>query len=389
MAKNPFGDTASFERAVDLLITTGNITATAEQTGTHRDTVRKYILPVATQRGFNGEEPDEGLLLAWNKISRARGVTSIIDLSDALDISPSKARGLIDSLKKQGRNIHMDGDHVYTGDPESGLSSRAPEGIINQDAYRGEPVIRFGVASDKHMGSRYERLDCAEALYDQFAERGITTVYDCGNFIDGEARFNRNDLHTHGLGNQFKYWAENHPKREGITTYVIGGDDHEGWYVQREGVDLSVLAENYARRAGRDDLVYLGYMEHTVTVPAENGETKIRLIHPGGGTAYALSYQPQKMIDSLTGGEKPQIMLIGHYHKAEYIYYRNIHTFQAGCLMDQSPFMRKKNIAAHVGGWIVEAWQAADGSIRRIRQEWISFYDKQYHQKEWEYKQYA
>jgi len=79
----------------------------------------------------------------------------------------------------------------------------------------------------------------------------------------------------------------------------------------------------------------------------------LRLSHPGGGTAYALSYKPQKYAESLSGGEKPHIVGIGHYHKVEQLFYRNIHIFQVGCWEGQTPFMRRKNLAAMLGGWIL------------------------------------
>jgi hypothetical protein len=40
-------------------------------------------------------------------------------------------------------------------------------------------------------------------LYDAYAEAGVTDVYHTGNYIDGEAKFNFADIHTHGLDQQF------------------------------------------------------------------------------------------------------------------------------------------------------------------------------------------
>jgi hypothetical protein len=42
--------------------------------------------------------------------------------------------------------------------------------------------------------------------------------------------------------------------------------------------------------------------------------------------------------------------------------------------MDQSPFMRKKRLAAHVGGWIIEVTQAPDGSVLRLKSVFVPFY---------------
>jgi hypothetical protein len=82
----------------------------------------------------------------------------------------------------------------------------------------------------------------------------------------------------------------------------------------------------------------------------------------------------QKMIESMSGGEKPNILAVGHYHKAEYIFYRNVHTFQTGCTLAQTPWMKGKGIAAHIGGWIVEVHVDDEGTITRLKQEYIPFY---------------
>ena len=61
---------------------------------------------------------------------------------------------------------------------------------------------------------------------------------------------------------------------------------------------------------------------------------KIKLLHPDGGTAYAISYKSQKIIESLQGaGERlPGAAFIGHFHKSEYIPYQGVHTFQTGTM---------------------------------------------------------
>ena len=314
-------------------------------------------------------------------ITKSRKPMPLEELADMFDCAPKAVRSAIDSLREDNYMAGVQDGHVsLRGAPETKTRSTIPD-----ELYSGGQVIKFGAVSDTHLCSRYERLDCLEKMYDIFAEQGVSTVFHSGNHIDGESRFNRQDIHTHGMDNQVRYFVEKYPQRSGIETLFITGDDHEGWYVQQTGIDIGERTEDLARKAGRTDLHHLGYMEHDVVIPAPQGETTIRLIHPGGGTAYALSYQPQKIIESLTGGEKPQIMLIGHYHKADYIYYRNIHCIQSGCFMDQTPFMRKKRLSAHIGGWICEAHQAPDGSITRFKSEWVPFFDREYYRK-WEYQ---
>lgn len=302
-------------------------------------------------------------------------------LSNHFDCSVLKIRESLDELHAQGKNIKVS-DNFIT------LPREIPKTIptsIDLSQFAGEK-FKFGYVTDNHLGSKYERLDVLKALYDIFKESGVTTVFNTGNMIDGEASFNRYDLHKKGLEEQVNYLVEVYPKIEGITTKFITGDDHEGWFTQREGIDVGRFIQERARNMGRKDLVYLGHMEHDVILKQKKGSAKLRLVHPGGGSSYAISYTTQKLIESYTPGEKPNILLIGHYHKAEMLYYRGVYAIQGGCTEDQTPFMRKKRLAAHVGGWIIEIQQLANGHIPRLRAEWIPFYDREHYQKNWKYQ---
>ena len=62
----------------------------------------------------------------------------------------------------------------------------------------------------------------------------------------------------------------------------------------------------------------------------------------------------QKLMESFTGGEKPNILVQGHYHKALYMFNRNIHGLEAGTMCGQTSWMRGKKIPAHKGFWIID-----------------------------------
>lgn len=308
---------------------------------------------------------------------------SFEELSDKFDVGISKIKGVIDELKRDNKNFDFHENSVSMKDT---VDKEKPT-VIKADHLVGKR-IKFGFVTDNHLGSKYERLDALNALYERFRMAGITTVYNAGNVIDGEARFNKFDIHKHGMQAQCEYFAEAYPKVEGITTYYITGDDHEGWYVQREGVNIGKFMEQCARNAGRTDLVYLGHMEHDVILKTKGGQAVIRIVHPGGGSSYAYSYTSQKIVESYSPGEKPHIVLGGHYHKMNYSYIRGVHFIQGGCTMDQSPFMRKKRLEAHVGGWIVEIQQGENGVIQSLQAEWIPFYGREFYEKDslWQYQ---
>jgi hypothetical protein len=220
------------------------------------------------------------------------------------------------------------------------------------------------------------------AAYDHFEKEGITVAYNAGNWVDGEARFNKTELLTApGMDHQLDYMIDNFPQKKGIETHYIAGDDHEGWYQQREGIEVGRYLQMRAEDQGRYDLKYLGYGEADVKLSYGSGLAVMRVVHPGGGSAYAISYTDQKRVESYQGGEKPQIELVGHYHKFNHGYPREVHTVQGGCTCDQSIFMRKKRLQAHVGYSIIKIKQNDLGIVTRFSVEWFPFFDRGYYEK--------
>jgi hypothetical protein len=261
-------------------------------------------------------------------------------------------------LQAGGANVHPFGE-VWS-------LERAPHvgNAVVDPTYRSRPNgrYRFGWMGDTHLCSKYERRDVLDDLYRRFADADIDRVFHAGNWIDGEARFNKFDLLVHGMDAQIRYLRDHYPTVPGLTTYAIAGDDHEGWYSQREGVDIGKYCENEMRAGGRTDWVNLGYMEAYIPLQhAVTGKTaQLHLVHPGGGSAYATSYTVQKLVESYSGGNKPAVLLAGHYHKLEYLCTRNVHCIQTGCTQDQTPFARKKRLHYALGGGVCELEQDAE-----------------------------
>jgi len=299
---------------------------------------------------------------------------SIEELSNTFNVCVSKIKIALSTLQNRHILIDVIDDRIVLG-----KTIAPPEAVeIPMEIYHNK-WIKFGVISDTHLNSKYERLDILNYAYDIFQEEGIANVLHAGNTIDGYGRFNQFDVFNIGTEDQIKYLLEKYPQRKGITTHFITADDHEGWIVQREHINIGELIELKSHKFGRDDLKHLGYIEADVLVKVGSKPTRIRVFHPGGGTAYSLSYKPQKIVESLQGGDKPDILIVGHFHKLGYFTWRNVDVLLAGCTEDQTPFMRKKHIAAHLGFYIVKAHIAPDGSVNRIIPEKISFYDKGYY----------
>lgn len=241
-------------------------------------------------------------------------------------------------------------------------------------------IFRFGAFGDLHAASKYARWDVREDLVRRAEAFGAQCIFDTGNWIDGEAPFNRYDLECIGMDAQMRLLAARHPKTT-LPIYAVTGDDHEGWYAKREGVDVGRYCEAVMRPEGHN-WTNLGYIEADVLLRnANTGATSVlRVMHPGGGSAYALSYRPQKIIESLEGGEKPAIVLMGHYHKIDCGLVRNVWYCQTGTQQDQTPFMRKRAIEAHVGGFLIEAEQDPEtGAIIGFTPQARRYFNRAYH----------
>ncbi|MCK9601841.1 MAG: metallophosphoesterase family protein [Sphaerochaeta sp.] len=237
-------------------------------------------------------------------------------------------------------------------------------------------MIRFGLIGDTHFGSLYQRADALAAYYDACEREGVTDVLHAGDVLAGWRVYKGQEFELHPNGRswpeQRDMFASLAPLKKGITTHFITGN-HDASYKKLIGLVAGPDLE-----AARSDWKFVGQDVGDVTLKARNGLSfHVRLVHPGGGTSYAVSYRMQKMIESISGGRKPDMLASGHYHKAETLpSYRNVFGVDVGCFEDQTPFMASRASAAHVGGWIVTVSLNDRSKLTaRVQTEWIGFFE--------------
>lgn len=238
----------------------------------------------------------------------------------------------------------------------------------NRDVeWNGAKVIRFALMGDTQLGSKYAQLTYLHDFYDICEQEGITEVYHTGDITEGlKMRTGHEyELYTISADEMREDVIANYPKRDGIKTYFITGN-HDASIYKHVGYDIGQAIANE-----RSDLVYLG---RDCAVIHLTPKCTLELRHPWDGTAYALSYKIQKMIEAMESDSKPNILAVGHYHKAEYLFYRNVHAFQTGCFQGQTPFTRGKGISVHIGGWLVSVTVDDDGRVQRIAPEFIPYH---------------
>ena len=93
---------------------------------------------------------------------------------------------------------------------------------------------------------------------------------------------------------------------------------------------------------------------------------------------YARSYAVQKQIEKYSSGEKPAILLVGHWHTFVYCMERGVHgiacpTFQGG----GSAFSKSLGGAPSIGG-LVLSWELTEhGTMRGFNLEYRAYFERE------------
>jgi predicted phosphodiesterase len=245
---------------------------------------------------------------------------------------------------------------------------------IQIEAPKGSNTIRFGVIGDTHFGSLYEAKDELQAFYELLKDEGIKTVLCAGDVIDGHRVYPGHEYEIHRLGwkAQSEWFRDTAPLIKGIDTYFITGN-HDESFKRAAGINVGELLQDI-----RSDWHFLGEGKGgRIVLSADNGvSADIMMMHPRGNPPYALSYRLQKIIESLEGGNKPQLLITGHYHKSEILpTYRNVCGLQSGCFQWQTPFLAELGSPAHVGGWIIEVTPQTKTNGNIFKMQFVAFYN--------------
>ena len=225
---------------------------------------------------------------------------------------------------------------------------------------------RIAVISDTHIGSRFAPYEWHALAARQINELGCECLLHCGDLTEG-MRVKRLGTQMYEL-TDLGFEAQRDRAVEMMSAYdlpiyAISGN-HDAFFKEYAGADIvRAVAERV------DGMTYLGY--DTADIDVEG--VTVRLWHGGDGNSYALSYRLQKVIESLTGGTKPGILLAGHVHKFCYIFERNVHAISCPCMQMQTDWMRGKKLAAHTGFLVLE-FDVLDGCVCNLSVRLYPFY---------------
>jgi len=231
--------------------------------------------------------------------------------------------------------------------------------------FAGDRVI-VGVVADTHWGSNFSPESWWDAACAEFRRRQVDFIVHAGDVTEGMSHRPGHvyELSHIGYAAQLEYATEMLGRWTDSPAYVVDGN-HDRWYIKSAGAkivqDICATLPNWT---------FLGH--DTGVIPLKGG-VRIQLWHGEDGASYALSYRVQKIVESLAGGTKPNVLLCAHAHKSIYTFLRNIHCFECGCLQAQTDWMRGTRKSAYPGFWVVEL-TVAGPEVKSLTSTWYPFY---------------
>lgn len=234
--------------------------------------------------------------------------------------------------------------------------------IINFEGER----IRFTLAGDLHLGSLFTNEERVYKMFEESHKEGCEFIALGGDVTEGMSNRPGHIYELSHLGyDQQKEYSVKILGQWDRDMFMIDGN-HDRWFIKSNG---AIIVKDICEKLGKR-FTFLGHDEGDISL---KGKATLKLWHGEDGNSYAISYRVQKIIESITGGEKPNILSCHHVHKVNYILERNVHAISPGCLQSQTPWMRGKRIAAHVAFVIVDAWINKSG-VAKLKFEIYPFY---------------
>jgi predicted phosphodiesterase len=262
------------------------------------------------------------------------------DLDDTLKASRSQKQ-VREDLKDSIAEVEQAGYVVQRPLPKD-VSAHT----LDLEHITGKDRLKLAVVSCTHLGSKYQQITALRDFCTYAAKVAkVDAFVHGGDFGDGPTSRHKNptEVFKHDYGAARDYLVETLPDT-GKPWYVISGN-HDDWWLIDGGPDM--IADVCDKR---DDMTYLGRSLGYLTFK----NTVIEVIHMDSGSAYAYSWKMQKHVESLSAERKPDVCLLGNFHKFCALMYRGVLGIQLPSFQRQTGWMAGKSLVSEVGGVIVE-----------------------------------
>jgi hypothetical protein len=250
------------------------------------------------------------------------------------------------------------------------LGRKQIDGILKALSHESKPVdmvelefadkkFVFGLISDLHIGSKFYRPDILRHAAENFKRLNVDFILNAGDTVEGMSNrpghvFEVDPEKGLGISKQAEYMAEEFKQFGDLKVYSIEAQgSHGGWAYKMGNTGLeigqylektSLVTETGEIREGGGQYKFIGY---DVQDFVAEGIT-IRMRHPERTGLVAF-------IDSIMPGNKPHVMIHGHFHSdVKYEPHRNVHGIDAACMQTQTPFLGRLGSTPILGYWIIE-----------------------------------
>jgi len=338
----------------------------------HVTAARKLRARVSEHKGSVGKDEEAEALSDLEKdvlVKLRASPCKLEELSNILDRGQDTIRDCIEELKQKGFAIYEAAERVSVPATPPIVTREVPP-LWDKSARR----IKWASGSDLHYGSKYVQKTAIKHFVKRAYEGfGIKHILWSGDIVAGQHMYRGQeyDLYAHGVDEQVDDVANSLPMYDGLTHYVMGGN-HDASFFRKSGVDILIKLASI-----RKDIIHCGWA--SVDVPLTEN-VYVKMWHPRGSPAYAVSYRGQKYAEQIAFDELLKLVFrdgdlqsavrmlqVGHFHVVGGPFTQGpIEVFNAGGFEGQNSYLKELGRIPTVGGYIFEAEITEDGVMREL-----------------------
>lgn len=296
------------------------------------------------------------------------------DISRTLKINKDQVWDIVGKLKEIGYKILTPNDPEQVDSKQFVLQLKEKSGFKSLSLAKiFAKSVKEAFTSDKHYANIDSQPSCIDRAYADAEKEKIDAMLDTGDLTAGhfDHPSNRFKVIIPNIEGQMLLAADRHP-RPSFKQYLIAGD-HDLFASSKVGIDP--IRRIFATE--RPDITYLGKLRGDVDVK----NLKTRLMHPGGGPGYALSYQAQKRIESEIqrtlsrgGKERYQVLALGNWHVANWQFNAGVAVIVVPCFQEQTiDYMMRKGLSPWIGMWIMEFILDENNFISAVKARYYNY----------------
>jgi predicted phosphodiesterase len=299
------------------------------------------------------------------ELLKSKSKVRITTLAEQLSALPAAVVKALQSKAGKAAGLTCDKQCVWVdvkGERSTKVVAAEPDGA----------TIKVGVISDLHAGSKY----CAngkltKAIEDMYSQ-GVRVIMVPGDLLDGIYHHGKYEVSESGLEDQTQKLVSLLPNLPGLVYYAITGN-HDQTFAAACGVNVGRYIEDAFRGVGRNDFLFVGQRCGYVDV----GGVTINMWHPTGSVGYATSYKLQRKVESYEPGNKPDILLVGHWHKQGYVQCRAVHAFACPSMQFGGSDFGNSLIGDSTVGYIVLTLHTGPRGLESLTATYTNLYRKQ------------